>query len=163
MEEPMGEPINNQMPMDNMPMDMDNMDGMDEPIEGEENSPKKDIQQLTGKLSQKLRNYNNDGNNDTETNKYAASMIVAQAAKGMTDDDKADLINKIKKGNVDDGMDNPQTNDEMMSTEAKQIFKTLVREFANQVMDEPKNNEERYDKKIRQKKIRGKNPFISNR
>ena len=102
-------PMNNPMPpmggneMGNDPM-MGNEpmgDGMEEPMMDDdmdnENDPKKEIQKLSGKLSQELRNYNNDQETpDTDLNKYVAGMIIPQATKSMTSDEKAEVINKIK-------------------------------------------------------------------
>lgn len=114
-------------PMDMPPMDMpqdmsgDNMggnfmpqgDGMGQmPMDGqsefdtnfdagveadEEQDPKKFIQQLTGKLSQSLRKYNdNNGQPDVDLNKYVAGMIVKQATEGLSQDDVDEIIQKVK-------------------------------------------------------------------
>lgn len=73
-------------------MDDDNMD----------DDPKTYIQHLTGKLSQELRNYNqNQEESDSELNKYVAGMIIPQASKALTDDEKNEIIDKIRKGNID--------------------------------------------------------------
>ena len=62
----------------------------------EDTDPKKYIQQLTGKLSQTISNYNNEnGGEDEELNKYVANMIVAQVAKNMEEVDKKEIIKKI--------------------------------------------------------------------
>lgn len=62
----------------------------------EESDPKKYIQQLTGKLSQSLRDYNSSlGTPDSDLNKYVAGMIIKQAAKGMDKEDKRGIIDKI--------------------------------------------------------------------
>lgn len=72
-------------------------------VEADEDSdPKKYIQQLTGKLSQKLNSYNKD-NNDPDLSKYVAGMIVSQAVKNLGDDDKKEIIDKIENGGGDDG------------------------------------------------------------
>ena len=50
----------------------------------EEQDPKKFIQQLTGKLSQSLRKYNeNNGQPDVDLSKYVAGMITKQAMEGL--------------------------------------------------------------------------------
>ena len=63
----------------------------------EEQDPKKFIQQLTGKLSQSLRKYNeNNGQPDVDLNKYVAGMITKQAMEGLSQDDAEEIIDKIK-------------------------------------------------------------------
>lgn len=60
----------------------------------EDTDPKKYIQQLTGKLSTTLNNYNTE-NDDEGLNKYVAKMIVKQATKNMDDADKKEIIKAI--------------------------------------------------------------------
>ena len=114
---PMEEPnMGGQDPMmgDEQPMDNQMMDGE----MGEENDPKKEIQQLSGKLSQELRNYNNDQQTpDTDLNKYVAGMVIPQATKVMTSDEKAEVINKIKKGMTDDDLETDVSNEDMGGNE----------------------------------------------
>ena len=63
----------------------------------EEQDPKKFIQQLTGKLSQSLRKYNeNNGQPDVDLSKYVAGMITKQAMEGLSQDDANEIIDKIK-------------------------------------------------------------------
>lgn len=83
-------------------------------VEADEHSdPKKFIQQLTGKLSQKLREYNKN-QEDSDLNKYVAGMIVVQAAKGLDQDGKDEIIDKINSSESDmDDMDTPEGNDGM--------------------------------------------------
>lgn len=105
---PMGDPtmmggdMMGGMPMDN-PLPMDGNGGQfdtnfDAGVEADENAdPKKYIQQLTGKLSQSLRNYN-DGQPqaDADLNKYVAGMIVKQAIAGLSPDDVQEVLDKVK-------------------------------------------------------------------
>lgn len=103
--EPMNEP-----PMDEpeSPM-MDQGDGMDDNTsmggeqdeEMKETDTKKEIQQLTGKLTQKLREYNQQ-ENDPDLNKYVAGMVVSQAVKPLDDDDRSKVLRKINNGEYDD-------------------------------------------------------------
>lgn len=88
--------------------DMDNGFGgenqeFDASVEADnENEPKKYIQQLTGKLSQELRKYNQDQQKpDTELNKYVLGMLIPQASGNMTDQDKKDVIKKLQKNDID--------------------------------------------------------------
>lgn len=100
----------------NMPV-MD--DGMQNPFDSnfdpgveanEEEDPKRFIQQLTGKLSQSLLEYNKSlPQPDTDLGKYVAGMIIKQAIEGMSQEDKTDVLNKI---NNDEQPQEPQ-GDEM--------------------------------------------------
>lgn len=154
-------PMDNQMPMDDgsmndqMPMD-DGMngevDGFDAGVEADpESDPKKYLQQLTGKLSQELRKYNNEQEQpDEDLNKYIAGMIVPQAAKGMTDSGKKEIIKKIKSGVTDE-----DTEDDSMQMES-------ITEIVNNVIDD-EFAEKRREKRICNKTLPKKNPFRSNR
>lgn len=159
------EPMGNmgQSPMNDMPQepmnDISNGDeGFDANVDADEDSdPKTYVQQLTGKLSQELRNYNNDqGNQDTELNKYVAGMIIPQATKHMTDDDKSEVIKKIKKGVTDDGESNDS--EESMPMESKRIHDKLMNEIINSIVDDKKK--QRFEKQTEKKR---NNPFVSNR
>lgn len=77
----------------------------------EDEDPKKYIQQLTGKLSQELGKYNNElGEPDTELSKYVGGMIVKQVAKNMGEEDKKELIKKIKMTNSSSTEELPEEN-----------------------------------------------------
>lgn len=177
MEDPMmggGMPQQDPM-MGNEPMD----GGMEEPMPmddemGEENDPKKEIQKLSGKLSQELRNYNNDQETpDTDLNKYVAGMVIPQATKSMTSDEKAEVINKIKKGMTDDdletddsmgGMDDMGGNEGMnMPMESKFNLDNIINEIIGSVLNQDDENKNREEKKVTNKKVTNKNPFVSNR
>lgn len=72
----------------------------------EETDPKRYIQQLTGKLSQSLRTYNEQQPQpDTDLNKYVAGMITKQASEGLTKADIDEIISKLNSPaeNPDDG------------------------------------------------------------
>ena len=63
----------------------------------EEEDPKKFIQQLTGKLSQSLRKYNeNLPQPDAELSKYVAGMILKQTIEGLPQEDVNDILEKAK-------------------------------------------------------------------
>ena len=128
-------PNNQNINMDNEIGNIDNNDfgnqeGFDANVEADaETEPKKYIQQLTGKLSQELRKYNQDGENqDNELNKYVLGMLIPQATTSMNDKDKNEIVKKIQKNNVDD-LDNdseiPQTNENKLS---KDTIDTLSQE-----------------------------------
>ena len=77
-------------------------------VEADENTdPKKYIQQLTGKLSQSLRSYNETlPQPDADLDKYVAGMIVKQAIEGLSQEDTDDILNKIKNNETpDDSVD----------------------------------------------------------
>lgn len=86
-------------------------------VEADEDAdPKKYIQQLTGKLSQSLSTYNNENGDDAELSKYVGKMIIKQAAKGLDDAGKKDLIKTInttssdEPENDDEGLDDSMDN-----------------------------------------------------
>lgn len=114
-----------QMPMDNgqgqPPMEGDTEMGYDEqtPMDGqvpngeeqnpydtdfdagidtdEETDPKRYIQQLTGKLSQSLRKYQEElPTPDADLDKYVAGMILKQATEGLDDKDTKEVLKKMK-------------------------------------------------------------------
>ena len=62
----------------------------------EESDPKKYIQQLTGKLSQSLRKYNEGlPQPDADLDKYVAGMIVKQCIEGLPQEDVQEILDKI--------------------------------------------------------------------
>ena len=75
----------------------------------EDTDPKKYIEQLTGKLAQVMRKYNQENENpDFDTEKYVINMILsASHTSQMDEEDKKDIISKIKTSKeepkVDDG------------------------------------------------------------
>ena len=163
----------NFMPQDNMggmpPMD-NGMGGgqsefdtnFDAGVEADEDQdPKKFIQQLTGKLSQSLRKYNdNNGQPDIDLNKYVAGMIVKQAMEGLSQDDADDIIDKVKadenpdmgeNGNQDNGqfMNEPPQQEMQMGNNPQQVNEKIsrkhsrqIKEIVNGVLDGFKKNEE---------------------
>jgi hypothetical protein len=113
MQDPSMQPEQGMMPpMDgNMPMPQDGMQdpnmmgggsvfdtNFDPGVEADENTdPKKFIQQLTGKLSQSLRTYNDEqGQPDVDLNKYVAGMINKQATEGLSEEDVEEILTKIQ-------------------------------------------------------------------
>ena len=95
------------MPFDKEPFDAG--------VEADENSdPKKFIEQLTGKLGQSLRTYNDEqGQPDLELEKFAInSLLSATHTSEMDSEDQDDIIKKIKKAGQDDNQDNTQSDEE---------------------------------------------------
>jgi hypothetical protein len=88
----------------------------DEPFDAgveadEKSDPKKYIEQLTGKLGQTLRTYNDDqGQPDFTLEKFVLnSLISATHTSEMDEQDQNDIIDKIKEaGNDDDNQDDTQ-------------------------------------------------------
>lgn len=92
-------PMNdNQPPMGDDEMNSEFDTNFDAGVDAnEQEDPKKFIQQLTGKLSQSLRNYNNEQPQpDAELSKYVCGMIVKQAIEGLKPEDVEDIMKKIK-------------------------------------------------------------------
>ena len=101
-------------------------------------------------------------------------MVIPQATKSMTSDEKAEVINKIKKGMTDDdletddsmeGMDDMGGDDNSMGDmpmESKHNLDNIINEIIGSLIngDEKENREE---KKITNKRVTNKNPFVSNR
>ena len=72
----------------------------------EEEDPKKYIQQLTGKLSQSLRKYNEGlPQPDAELSKYVAGMIIKQAVDGLSQEDVADIMDKVEDDGAEEDME----------------------------------------------------------
>lgn len=164
--------INNPMMNDDLSNDQNNSEfdsGFDAGVEADPvEDPKKYIQQLTGKLSQELRNYNKE-QSDEELNKYVAGMIIPQATQGLTDQGKKEIIGKIKKGNVDDTSIENTTDEEIseccennVQVKDKNYFQNIVSEIFQDMISNHEIND-REEKKITNKKMPSKNPFISNR
>lgn len=92
-----GDPMMGGMPQDGQnPFDTNFDAGVEA---NEETDPKKYIQQLTGKLSQSLRSYNEgQPQPDADLSKYVAGMIVKQAIDGLPQEDVEDILSKVKNG-----------------------------------------------------------------
>lgn len=157
--------MNGAMGMEQDPNMMGSEEGFDAKVEADPTEdPKKYIQQLSGKLSQELRKYNNEqGQPDEELNKYVAGMIIPQASQGLTDKGKKEIIGKIKKGVTDDTEEAPTEEEpqEPMPMESRKYRKNIT-EIMNQIFDDSKKQEERQEKKVN-KQIKNRNPFVSNR
>lgn len=95
-----------EMPMDNNEGDNVNPydTNFDAGIDTDENDdPKRYIQQLTGKLSQSLRKYQQElPTPDSDLDKYVAGMILKQTTDGLDDKDVDEILNKMK---GDEGQD----------------------------------------------------------
>ena len=149
--------------MDNMPMNepMDNQqDGIGfDNEEGEGDDPKKNIQRLAGELSQALRMYNQEQPQpDTDLNKYVMGMVVTQAAKDMTSNEKDEIIKKIQKGETDVEKTPVEDNDMPMEC----VDKKKVNEINDSTISQERQGK-REDKNMNNNTVSKKNPFVSNR
>ena len=186
-----GQQDDGQMP----PMDMNNMGdnnefdtNFDPGVDAdEEQDPKKFIQQLTGKLSQSLRKYNeNNGQPDADLNKYVAGMITKQAMEGLSQDDANEIIDKIKADedfsmededngnqNIEKGndqtmqqmdnqmsMDNDNFNQFQQPNESRIKRGYKIDEIVNGVLNNIEDNKHPYQKTDNKKSFR-KKPFSS--
>lgn len=177
-------------PMDNNGIENDNEfdTNFDPGVEAdEEQDPKKFIQQLTGKLSQSLRKYNeNNGQPDVDLSKYVAGMITKQAMEGLSQEDADEIINKIKSdedfstedednGNqeIEQGnnqpmqpMDNQMPMDNGNGNQFQQPNESTLKkgykidEIVNGVLNGAENDKQPYQKTDNKKSFR-KKPFSS--
>ena len=147
-------------PMPDAP-DMDN-DGGD----GDDNSPKKTIQQLAGELSQELTQYNDAQDTpDTELNKYVMNMLAKQAGKALTPKDKRQVIKKLESTDEDvedmpDDSPEQDGNDDMGMNESR--LNRIIDEVLNSTLS-PRKKEDRKKEEISNKGVTYDNPFVSNR
>lgn len=82
----------------------------------EDNDPKRYIQQLTGKLSQSLRKYQEElPTPDSDLDKYVAGMILKQTTDGLNDEDTKEILGKIKgeKSDTDESISRSVTLNEL--------------------------------------------------
>jgi len=94
---PMGEPQQNENPFGN--------EKFDAGVEADEaTDPKLFIQQLSGKLAQSLRAYN-ETTKDGDLNKFATNSIISASIPNMSPEDAQDVIKKVQDniGKVDGG------------------------------------------------------------
>lgn len=113
-------------------------------VDADENTdPKKYIQQLTGKLSQSLRKYNeNLPRPEADLCKYVAGMILKQTTDGLTDGDKKEIVDKVNGGS--DGSENddiggnitPINNPNAMGEEEPMMEAINHRKLVNEIFQE---------------------------
>lgn len=136
--------------------------GMGNPDDPENMDPKKSIQQQTGKLSQDLNNYYNENGPDADLSKYVMGMISAQATKSMTDSDKKEVIQKIKKGDVADNEESEDLGESVFREKISNI--ASLKEMINNILEPDDYSKDRDEREIRNKFInKRKNPFVANR
>jgi hypothetical protein len=104
------EPAPEEAPANDAPFDKEPFDaGVDA---DEETDPKKFIEQLSGKLGQSLRSYNDEtGQPDFDLEKFAInSVISATHTSEMDEKDRKDIIKKINSAGKDDAQDSGSDN-----------------------------------------------------
>ena len=150
----------------------------------EEEDPRTYIQQLTGKLSQSLRAYNEDRPQpDTDLCKYVAGMINKQASAGLSEKDVKEILDKIEAGeefeepdgDISNGDEDDNADNEIKDSEPKNSHeedsnsdafpteninrKELLDEIFNDILNNNKR-EEPLNKPIKDISFR-KKPFTS--
>ena len=136
-------------PMDDMPpADGDPMsDGLDE-------DPKKKIQQKAGKISNELSSY--QGQDKVEVAKYVKGMIDKAADNIIDGDDPSD------DGESPMGPEQPMGPEPQM--ESVDMTEDIVREIVNDVITKRgKRDTNRGEKKVSNKKVSKRNPFLAER
>ena len=156
-----------QSPMDDMGGDMDG--GPEPPMDGgpEDDgfSPKKDIQQQTGTLSQALGEYNNEQETpDTELSKYVMNMLAKQAGKALTPKDKRDVMKKLNSSDEETAEDMEDETEMDMEMGDEQQPKMESRRLGR-IIDEVLNDEIGSKRNVKRKKVKNndvteKNPFV---
>lgn len=118
----------------------------DEPFDAgveadEESDPKKFIEQLTGKLGQSLRKYNEDqGKPDFELEKFAVNSLLSATHTGeMNPEDQKDIIKKVNDSGKGDGDEESTDNTETDDTETTDDGETTDTETTDTETDDTEN------------------------
>lgn len=136
----------------------------------EETDPKRFIQQLTGKLSQSLRKYNEGlPQPDADLNKYVAGMVVKQCVRGLSQEDVTDILNKLDndEAEVNNGEEMPDMTQEAPTepiqgnelpqepmNESESVRQSISNRYRNLVDDETSDS-----KPVKDRKTYHKRPF----
>jgi len=103
----------------------------------EDEDPKKYIQQLTGKLSQSLRNYNEGlPKPDAELSKYVAGMIIKQAVDGLSQEDVADIMDKVENDENEEDMEQTEQQPTPMGNEQPEMQPEMSQPSETEQMNE---------------------------
>lgn len=133
-EEPIGGDVNMDIPdqnIDNNPVDKDNPfedEKFDAGIDvNEDEDPKKYIEKLTGKLAQKLRDYN-ETDTDIELNKFVINSLIPASIPTMDKEDAKDVIKKVQdnigESGQESGQDDNQETPEIDGLEQEQSIES---------------------------------------
>ena len=106
------------------------IDGTEAPIDGDDNSsesedPLKEIQKLTGKLSQKMREVE-ETLTDKDIKYTLNSIISATDITKLSDADKTDIINKIESKDNDQSTEQPIAEDESVDSDDINFYDNLL-------------------------------------
>lgn len=176
---PMDNSMDNMNGMDDMGDNMENMPNMDMPNDenpydanfdagveaNEEDDPKRFIEQLSGKLSQSLRSYQEGlPNPDADTAKYAAGMVIKAAIEGLSQEDIKDILAKLDEDESDDENENNDndSNEEQMEfdgLESKNRHTGMIDEIFQEIT-KPNEDEEMYQKRNTKTSYK-KKPFVA--
>lgn len=146
----------------------------------EDTDPEKYIQQLTGKLTQVLRDFDEQNQGNSDLDKYVLGMVIKQCVKSLDDEGRKDIIKKIKETpqgeEVDiDSPSEPESNEPVGDTpdneeippmnevrKIKMSKKQFMKLFEN-LNDDEKPSSERIESKIsKQAKINNRTkPFTA--
>lgn len=85
----------------------------------EDADPKKYIEKLTGKLAQKLRDYNGT-EKDIDLNKFVINSLIPASVPQMTPEDAKDVIKKVEDNTGSEQSNGGEPNLEQPSTEPEQ-------------------------------------------
>ena len=127
----------------------------------EEEDPEKYLQQLTGKLCNKLKKFNDEKPKpDVSMCKYIAGMVLAQCIKGLDENEKDEILSKLTKG---DEEDNYESND---AANNKEENSDDGREFGDDIGEREKqenDGEMNEDKKIVERIVQNVKNDIENK
>ena len=141
----------------------------------EEENPKKFIQQLTGKLSQSLRKYQeNQESDDKELAKYVAGMVLKSASLSLDKKDVKTIIDKLNdnvENNEDDinldfaeNGDNEENDNEEQETsqtfDGKESYNRFLSEITNDLSTHY-NKVGKVNRRIKQTKNYKSTPFTA--
>lgn len=168
------EPSNNELPQEPVEDD-ENIFGkekFDAGVGDEDADPKKYIEKLTGKLAQKLRDYNGT-EQDVDLNKFVVNSLIPAAVPQMDETDAKDVIKKVQDNIGKSGQDGePEQSDSFDSegsTEQPSVEDSPEQGGLPPVQQESNDNEvndlinEILKGKSVRKNVQHKNPFKSPR
>lgn len=162
-------PMDGQMPQDGMNDGSSEFNtNFDAGVDADEDSdPKKFIQQLTGKLSQSLRKYNeNLPQPDVELSKYVAGMILKQSTEGLTDGDKKEIIDKVGEDSDNNGNEMPQMDNQGTENGEQPMMESINhRKLINELFQELTQNRDNKTHKIADRPLKNisykRSPFTA--
>ena len=122
-------------------------------------SLKKEIQKLAGKLSQLLKDYNDEHGTDEELNKYVKGMIDAQTEEDYDDADNDENESMPNDGENDEMSDKTPEDMPQPQSESRIWTKSNIQEMFNQLGIESPDSKKDKAKSIKAAKGTKNNPF----